>query len=177
MLTNKFIKSLVQLTAVIGLAALLYLVDEFTVINKEINHAIILLIATLKTFYFLSHNFDRVKEISEGDDNFVVFMKLMSMNIALTVLSFATDYYSIYHIYPGSFIGLRETASVAFNFAEFIYFSVTTFSTTGLGDIFPNSLAAKYLVCLEVIIAFITIIFLVSNFAHLKEQTKNGKEV
>jgi len=170
---SKFLRSLLQLVAVILIGIVFYALDEYTVVDKEISHAFILFIATFKTYYFLSHHFERVKESS---DDFISFMKLMGMNIMLTVLSFASDFYILFHIYPESFSGLRATGSDAFNFFEFVYFSVTTFSTTGLGDIYPNSLSAKYLVCMEVIISFVTIIFMLSNFAHIRQHVKNKKE-
>jgi voltage-gated potassium channel Kch len=53
--------------------------------------------------------------------------------------------------------------------ADFFYFSVLTFTTTGFGDIIPITKTAKALVTMEVMVAFITTIIVISNFVHIKD--------
>ncbi|WP_069658108.1 ion channel [Arcticibacter eurypsychrophilus] len=172
---NRNISMILQHIAVIALALSFYYIDEYDLIEPEKHHMIFLTVATLKTIYFLTHSFKKVKDLSVVN-NFSYFMKVMSINISLVILSYAADYFTLFQIYPSAFTGITTPGDPLITFCDFFYFSVTIFSTTGLGDILPYSLSAKYLVCLEVILAFITIIFLLSNFANLKSSHKEQED-
>ena len=52
---------------------------------------------------------------------------------------------------------------------ELVYFSLLNFSNFGFGDVVPLSIFGKTIVTIEIIISFVTIIFILSDFVSLKE--------
>jgi len=62
-------------------------------------------------------------------------------------------------------------AEVTISFA--IDFSVLNFSFFGYGDIIPAQIPSKIVMLLEVITAFTTVIFLISDFVSMKDSMRN----
>lgn len=58
---------------------------------------------------------------------------------------------------------------------EFGYFSVLNFSFFGYGDITPATIPAKIIVLTEIVLAFLTVIFILSDFISLKESLQKRK--
>jgi hypothetical protein len=60
---------------------------------------------------------------------------------------------------------------------ECFYFSVLNFSFFGYGDILPRSVPAKLVMLLEVVTAFTTVIFLISDFVSMKDSMRRPPHV
>jgi hypothetical protein len=56
-----------------------------------------------------------------------------------------------------------------------VYFSTLNFTFFGYGDVTPQTIPAKLITMSEVLLAFVTVIFLLSDFISLKESL--GKPV
>ena len=69
----------------------------------------------------------------------------------LIAFCFADFFFIINRVSPGAFAGVGDTDVVA-SFRNMLYFSFTTLTTLGYGDIVPRSELAKRLVCIEVLI-------------------------
>jgi hypothetical protein len=91
----------------------------------------------------------------------------------LITLSFAVDYTCLYQFDKESFRGIIYANTLFDSFFDFLYFSVLTFTTTGFGDIIPITKSSKSLVTMQVIVAFITTIIVISNFVHIKDSIKD----
>jgi hypothetical protein len=84
-----------------------------------------------------------------------------------TVILFAGIYGLIYRITESSFTGLEAWnggdagANVARIFAKLLYFSITTMTTVGMGDIHPNAWYACVVVALQALmsVTYTTVIF------------------
>lgn len=74
----------------------------------------------------------------------------VSCAIAILILFYASVYYTIYRLVPDSFTGDVSGGSLR-EIITFVYFSITTFATAGMGDIAPVSIEAKILVSLQVL--------------------------
>jgi hypothetical protein len=131
--------------------------------------AIILAVAWLKTAFFGVENIRQLWQASEENMPYYKFLLLMLVNMAQIITAFALDYHLLYELSDKSFAGVNgalEGASLVF---EFIYFSSLNFMFFGYGDITPQSIPAKLLTLTEVTLAFVTVIFLLSDFISLKE--------
>jgi hypothetical protein len=53
---------------------------------------------------------------------------------------------------------------------------VLNFSFFGFGDIMPQTIPAKIVTLLEVVLAFFTVIFLLSDFISLKDSLRREQE-
>jgi hypothetical protein len=97
---------------------------------------------------------------------------LAAYNMAQVTLSFAIDFYCLIRIDPESLNGVDpELAGVELAF-ECFYFSVLNFSFFGYGDITPAHIPGKVVMLLEVIAAFSTVIFLLSDFVSMKDSMR-----
>ena len=85
------------------------------------------------------------------------------------VVSFAVDYCCLQEIDPGSFSGFNKDQSVAGLAFDLGYFSILSFTSVAYGDIVPITKAAKILTVMEVMVAYVTTIIIISNFVQIKE--------
>jgi hypothetical protein len=96
----------------------------------------------------------------------------MAYNMAQITLSFALDFYCLYRIDPTSLSGIDPELRGLALFFECFYFSVLNFSFFGYGDIIPARVPGKVVMLLEVVTAFSTVIFLLSDFVSIKESMR-----
>jgi hypothetical protein len=131
---------------------------------------LILIVMTIsKSIYFVVHSFRKIEEATAKNLTYNKFLIIIMTNILLIVVSFAVDYACIQEIDGRSFSGLNPDRSL-FNIAfDLSYFSILSFTSVAYGDIVPVSKAAKILTLLEVGVAYITTIVIISNFVQIKE--------
>ncbi|MCF8238680.1 MAG: potassium channel family protein [Saprospiraceae bacterium] len=163
---------LIQHLAVLAMGISIFLIDKFEQFSDHTNYMILMTLAVGKSIYFLAHNFRSVRLIKGIKQTYNTFLTVMSINILLILVSFAIDYYTLYQIYPQTFSGILAASSED-TFVEFLYFSLVTFTTTGFGDIVPRTNEARILISMEIILAFISIIFIISNFGSLAEHVQD----
>ncbi len=85
------------------------------------------------------------------------FMKAVALEFLLIIYAFASLYFFIELISGGSFIGFAPWNNFLSGIFEFLYLSISIFSTVGFGDIQPVTTIAKFAVCVELLIMFRTI--------------------
>jgi hypothetical protein len=100
------------------------------------------------------------------------FLVLMAYNMAQITLSYALDFYCLYRIDPSSLSGIDPELTGLELLFECFYFSVLNFSFFGYGDITPAHVPGKVVMLLEVVTAFSTVIFLLSDFVSMKESMR-----
>jgi hypothetical protein len=137
---------------------------------------ILITIALAKCIYFIEHSFRKIEEASIHDISYNLFIVIILMNVLLIVVSFTADYTCLELIQPNSFKGLTPNASAWDNVFEFSYFSILSFTTVAYGDIIPITKAARCLAILEVGVAYLTTIIVISNFVQIKESLGKGDE-
>lgn len=167
-----FLSLLIQHAAIVALGVSIFLMDKYEQFPERTNYLILMGVALGKSIYFLAHNFRSVRLVRGIQQTYNSFLSLMSINILLILISFAIDFYTLYQIYPDSFSGILASSSED-TFIEFLYFSLVTFTTTGFGDIVPQTNEARILISMEIILAFISIIFIISNFGSLVEHVQD----
>jgi hypothetical protein len=100
------------------------------------------------------------------------FLLLMGVNMSQMILSFAFDFHLLYSINNRCFTGVSEVGTLEALF-NFFYLSTLNFSFFGYSDILPQTVAAKVVNLTEIVLAFVTVIFLLSDFISLKESLRN----
>lgn len=86
----------------------------------------------------------------------------------LIALSFGLIYMEVETLYPGSFyISFPHDSARAVDLFDLIYFSVTTLTTTGFGDIFPKSTYARAVANVEQLVGVFYVAILVARLASL----------
>ncbi|AFK04780.1 ion transport 2 domain protein [Emticicia oligotrophica DSM 17448] len=138
-------------------------------------HTLIIFItlwAFLKSIYFVFENSIHLLVATSQDIAYHKFLFLMTYNIGQMTLSFAVDFFCLYEVDKNSFIGVAPEFSKLEEAFEFFYFSVLNFTFFGYGDLMPNTIATKIVLLMEVIIAFLTIIFILSDFISMKDSLR-----
>lgn len=133
---------------------------------------LVLVTAWMKTAFFGSENLQQLWRASRENTAYHHFMVLMLVNMSQIIFSFGCDYHCLHLINPDSFGSISEGLPTAELLFEFTYFSVLNFTFFGYGDITPQTIPAKLLTVTEVVLAFVTVIFLLSDFISLKESLR-----
>lgn len=131
----------------------------------------ILLVTTslVKASYFMSMTYHKIIESTEKDVPYFHFLIFILMIVTLIVLSFSLDFFCMYRIDEKSFVGIILSPNVYEVFFDCVYFSTLNFSYFGFGEIMPQTIFSKILVLTELIVSFLTIILILSDFISLKE--------
>lgn len=142
-------------------------------------HGICLLVvawALAKTVFFFVENLQHILLATSHNIPYHRFLGLMGVNMAQITLSFALDYWCLETAEHASFSGFQETWNQAEILFECFFFSVLNFSFFGFGDVTPQTIPAKLVTMMEVILAFFTVIFLLSDFISLKDSIRAEKK-
>ena len=75
----------------------------------------------------------------------------------------------------GSFSGFNAASDATRMFFDCFFYSVLNFSFFGFGDIMPQTIPARIVTLLEVVLAFFTVIFLLSDFISLKDSLRRER--
>jgi hypothetical protein len=97
------------------------------------------------------------------------FLLLMAVNISQMTLAFAFDFHLLWTSNPAAFTGIPDATGSAEALFDLFYLSVLNFTFFGFGDILPQTIPARIVNLTEVVLAFVTVIFLLSDFISLKE--------
>jgi hypothetical protein len=132
----------------------------------------VMAVAFAKTAFFGVENIRQLKRASDENWAYHRFILLLLVNMLQIVASFGLDYHLLHHLHPPSFAVLAESLAGAELVFEFFYFSALNFMFFGYGDITPQTVPAKLLTLTEIALAFVTVIFLLSDFIALKESLR-----
>jgi len=136
---------------------------------------LVTLLAAVKTLFFLVENLQHILLATAHEIAYHRFLGLMGVNMAQITLSFALDYWILESAVPRSFTGFDPaTMTPLGTFFDCVFYSVLNFSFFGFGAILPESIPAKIVTLLEVVLAFFTVIFLLSDFISLKDSLRGG---
>jgi len=136
---------------------------------------LVAVVATLKTGYFLAENLQHILLATRQEMLYHRFLALMGVNMAQITLSFALDYWLLETAERGSFTGFETATTPAVVFFDCFFYSVLNFSFFGFGEILPRTVPAKIVTLLEVVLAFFTVIFLLSDFISLKKSLRGSR--
>ena len=128
--------------------------------------------AASKTAYYFCESLWHLVQATASDLAYHRFLLLMAYNMAEVTLSFAIDFYCLLKLSASNFSGISENLKGASLMFECLYFSILNFSFFGYGDITPATVPAKIVMLMEVVTAFTTVIFLISDFASMKDSMK-----
>ena len=162
----------VALFAVAG--AILWLGRAAPGLRGELS-AVVAAWAICKTLYYFAETLRHLIDATASDQPYHSFLLLVAYNMAQITLSYAIDFYCLYQIDPTSLSGIDPQLGGGALMFECFYFSVLNFSFFGYGDIIPARIPGKIVMLLEVVTAFSTVIFLLSDFVSMKESMRKKR--
>lgn len=134
---------------------------------------ILIVLSLSKTAFFGLENIQQLLRASRDNLAYHRFLMLMLINMSQITLSFGLDYHCLHSIDAGSFSSIDPTETMAEQIFDFTFFSILNFTFFGFGDITPQTIPAKMLTVTEIVLAFVTVIFLLSDFISMKESIRS----
>jgi hypothetical protein len=171
---HMFIRNLLEFALIIAVWGFL----QWWITNQSFHYwavPTILLISFAKTSFFGVENIRQLFAATRCNLAYHRFMLIMLVNMSQIILSFGLDYHCLYEVNAASFSTTLSEAALSECVFEFVYFSTLNFTFFGYGDVTPQTIPAKLITMSEVLLAFVTVIFLLSDFISLKESL--GKPV
>jgi hypothetical protein len=166
---NSFLRILIGKTAtpifsILGVGVL-YVILMSIIDHKSFPFSTIILVLALgKTILISANILNQLSKMIKFCHSLERLLWVFGLLIGISILSFATDYTCLYQYEHSSFIGMPTYSDTyIYNMYHFIYFSVTTFSAVGYGDIAPISEIARFVVMLEIFLSFFVIVFGLAN--------------
>lgn len=150
----------------IALLILFFVIIHFWVnqYNSVLWAGVLVIFSLTKIYLLVSHTIKKLDKLIENNHSFDHMLLLLGAIITIIIISFALDYLCISEIYPNAFSGVNAEQSLYLRFINFLYFSIVTYTTVGYGDIIPITMVAKLITVLEMMSAFIVIVFIISKY-------------
>ncbi|MEQ1828159.1 MAG: ion channel [Pirellula sp.] len=133
----------------------------------------IVVLCWIKTGFFGAENMNQLFQAAQFNVPHHHFLLLMGINMSQMIMSFAFDFHLLYSLNKSSFLGVTKDVDQWEALFDFFYLSTLNFSFFGYSDILPQTVAAKTVNLTEIVLAFVTVIFLLSDFISLKDSLRN----
>jgi Ion channel len=163
------IRNLLEYVAIVVIWLAFLWLHNSTVLSATNASLLALGLCWAKTVFFGAENLRQLLMASVRNMPYHRFMLLMLVNMSQIILSFGLDFHCLHQVDAGSFSvepGAFSGWELVF---EYVYFSTLNFTFFGYGDDTPQTVVAKLMTMTEILLAFITVIFLLSDFISLKE--------
>ena len=166
-------KELVEWLVIICVWQVLLLAHRFEWAGPAALTWAMVIIAGLKFCYFLAENGMHIVTATKSDVPYHYFLMFMAYNIGQMSVSFALDFHVIYTLDRASMNGIPEATAGAELLFEFFFYSVLNFSFFGFGEVTPTTVPMKIITLMEVVMALLTVIFILGDFISIRESVKS----
>lgn len=133
---------------------------------------VVISVCWFKSVFFGRENLAQLYDAARSNLSHHRFLVLMAINMTQMILSFALDFHLLYLLDPNCFAGVSPEIHSTEAVFDFFYLSTLNFSFFGYSDILPQTVPAKIINLTEIVLAFITVIFLLSDYVSLKESLR-----
>ncbi|GHN00306.1 hypothetical protein WSM22_17950 [Cytophagales bacterium WSM2-2] len=171
----KFRDLVIQNILIIAFGVIIFYLDfiEFKDSNTKV---LVVVFSIIKSSLFVWTGFRKIVFFSKMNISYYNFLAFIGISISLIVVSFAVDYLCLFQIDEASFTGISESLTWYERCFKFYFFSVLVFSNVGIATVVPNTIASEFLMMVEAILSFITIILVLSDFISLKESISGRRK-
>src|SRR6478736_5741464 len=140
------VQTIIKYLAVIFLGFMIFWVDSLEVSSKTFTMWLIVLIAFLKSVYFVVFSFRKIVEVSVTNLPYYKFLVFLATTVFLIIISFSIDYFCLSEVDSRHFSGIRQDFTFMERYFDLLYFSVLGFTNFGYDQIYPRTGASKFLV-------------------------------
>ncbi len=162
-------KTMLPIFAILGTGVLYVILMSFIDHQTFPFPKIILVLALTKTILISYTTLKQLSKMIKVCHSLERLLWVFGLIIAISVVSFATDYTCLYQYDTSSFKGMATTSDTyIYDLYQFLYFSVVTFSTAGFGDIAAISGVARFIVMLEIFVSFFIVVFAFANVKNIQ---------
>ena len=161
-----------EVVVIVLIAAVLQGVISQRWLGPQLVCVLVVLVTAAKTSFFFVEDLQQILQATAKDIPYHRFMALMLVNMAQIILSFGLDYWCLITADSNSLGSINPAFTRPELVFECLYFSFLNFTFFGYGDITPQTIPAKLVTMMELLLAFFTVIFLLSDFISLKDSLR-----
>jgi Ion channel len=173
---KNYLPNFIEYAAIIILGLIVYYIELNNWMRETQLYVLIVILSLGKAVWFVYESSKQIVKATHQNMAYHTFLYAVGINMTQIVISFAADYYLLYHVNKESFNGINPDFTEGELVFECIYFSCLNFSFFGYGDITPNNVPAKIVTLSEIMLAFATVIFILSDFVTLKDSIKDRRK-
>ncbi len=166
-------RNVAEYAAILGWWGIALLLINAGQLGVSLLTSLVLVGCWTKTGLFGAENLKQLYEAAQSNLAHHRFLVLMGINMSQMILSFAFDFHLLYCLNNACFSGVAKDVGQMEALFDFVYLSTLNFSFFGYSDILPQTVPAKIVNLTEIVLAFVTVIFLLSDFISLKESIRN----
>lgn len=158
------------------LSVLLLLFVRREVGSVEVLEATVVVFSLCKTIFFVYEMFRHIARTANHEIGQQRIFAMIGIYALLFVVSFAFDHWALLEVDPLAIAGVALGGDFNHRMSDMLYYSISTFTTAGFGDLFPVSRTARLLASAELMLSFFLTVLVISNFASLRDHFKTRKE-
>jgi hypothetical protein len=166
---RKYQRNLLEFLVILFIAELVVLIEQANWLSSNVLYGWIIAFCWLKTGWFVFETSLDLRQVSRKNMPYHHFLRVLGINMVQVVLSFGLDFYLLLKVDITCFNGINPDFSEPELLFECFYFSALNFSYFGYGDITPANIPAKLVTLTGILLGFMTVIFILSDFVTLKE--------
>lgn len=135
-----------------------------------------------KTLLFVAEMFRHISRTAHHEISQQKIFAMVGLYAFLFVVSFAFDAWILLEVDAAAIAGVPVSEGAINRMADMLYYSISTFTTAGFGDLVPVSRTARLLASAELMLSFFLTVLVIANFSSLREhfkalKPKNGESV
>jgi hypothetical protein len=174
---KKYQRNALEFLALVFMAEAILIIQQNNWLISTFLYSLIVLICWLKTAWFVYETSLDLKEVTRKNMPYHQFLIIIGINMIQIVFSFALDFYLLLKVDVTCFNGIDPKFSEPELLFECFYLSALNFSYFGYGDVTPANIPAKLVTLTGILLGFMTVIFILSDFVTLKESISgNGNK-
>ena len=169
-------RNVAEYGAIIGWWAILMGAHSSGLLSNGAISSIVVLGCWVKSGLFGAENMRQLFDAAKHNLAHHRFLMLMGVNMSQMILAFMFDFPLLQLIDDNSFSGVAVNAGLGESLFDFFYLSTLNFSFFGYSDILPQTVPARIVNLTEIVLAFVTVIFLLSDIISLKDSLRRNRD-
>jgi Ion channel len=166
---GKYQRNLFEFFALLFIAEVIVLVQQTNWLSTTAMYSWIVFFCWLKTAWFVYETSLDIRQVTLKNMPYHRFLRVVGINMIQIVLSFGLDFYLLLKVDITCFNGIDPKFTEPELLFECFYLSALNFSYFGYGDVTPANIPAKLVTLTGILLGFMTVIFILSDFVTLKE--------
>jgi hypothetical protein len=166
---RKYLPNILEYAAIILVAEVSLIIIQNQWLGINALYVLVVFLCWAKTAWFIYETSHQLAQATQLNMAYHKFLTIVAINMGQIMISFGFDYYVLQHVNNTCFNEINPNFTEGELLFECMYFSALNFSYFGYGDITPANIPAKLVSLTEILLGFMTVIFILSDFITLKE--------
>lgn len=166
------LRPILLFSGIVLLSLLLLLFVQQESGSIELEETMVVVFSLLKTVFFVFEMFRHIARTADHDISQQRIFAMIGIYALLFVVSFGFDHWALLEVDPTAIAGVALGGDFIARLSDMLYYSISTFTTAGFGDLYPVTRTARLLASAELMLSFFLTVLVIANFAGLREHFK-----